>query len=75
MIANVTYIPRKCGELQMEGYPVARVQIDYHAYDKKFNATCLELWGCGKMASTPEGAVRQLVQDMAVIVKIDIVSA
>lgn len=75
MIALVTYNPRSVGELQMEGYPTARVQIDYHAYDKKFNATCLNIWGCGKMASTPEGAVRALVQDMAIILNIEIIEA
>ena len=32
-----------------------------------FYATNLRLWGCGKRASTPKGAIRMLVQDMATI--------
>jgi len=36
-----------------------------------FYATNLRLWGCGKNATTPEGAIRILIQDMATVLQID----
>jgi hypothetical protein len=33
----------------------------------RFTATELALWGCGKSAMSPIGAIRNLVQDMATI--------
>lgn len=63
MIAQVSYYPRggsAAGPLQ-----VAEVKISYSEYDKKYYA--MGLWGCGKMAASPEGAIRMLIQDMAVI--------
>lgn len=57
----VTYVPRNGKETL-----TAEVQVDMSG--AQFYATNLGLWGCGKMAYSPAGAIRMLVQDMATIV-------
>lgn len=57
---TVKYIPRAGGEARE-----AIVKVDMSG--AHFYATNLELWGCGKMAQSPAGAIRALVQDMATV--------
>lgn len=62
---DVTYIPR--GDTKPL---LGTVRVD-ELGPNQFCATHLGLWGCGKTASTPEGAIRLLVQDMATILKME----
>lgn len=58
----VTYSPRGSTEVR-----TAEVKVDMSG--AQFYATNLGLWGCGKMAYSPAGAIRMLVQDMATILE------
>jgi hypothetical protein len=64
----VTYMARSGDESDAE--------VDVREYPQLpdapvlYYATNLRLWGCGKNAATPEGAIRLLVQDMATILDI-----
>lgn len=46
---------------------VVIVTYDKWGFYGRFNATNLALWGCGKSAANIEGAVRNLVQDMGIV--------
>lgn len=61
-IWQVKYQPRGSTEVRE-----TTVRIDFDA--PWFSATNLDLWGCGKNAPSPKGAIRALVQDMATIVE------
>jgi PII-like signaling protein len=70
-MTRATYTVRYISRQGVAG--VASVRVDTttdHTGATMFYATKLGLWGCGKNSSTPEGAIRQLVQDMATIVSI-----
>src|SRR5262245_34075643 len=64
---TVTYIAPGAAEQQVTEVEVTQA-TDSQTHRDYFYATKLGLWGCGKNASTPEAAIRLLVQDMAQIV-------
>jgi hypothetical protein len=58
----VQYIPRNSSQVAN-----TTVKVDGDA-ERGYYATNLALWGCGKTARTPQGAIQMLAQDMATIV-------
>lgn len=65
----VTFVPRNGGAKQRVEVKVE--ETTNHLGERAFYATNLDLWGCGKNARTVEGAVRLLVQDMAMVLKVE----
>jgi hypothetical protein len=55
----------------VDGATIVKVdETTDHTGATVFYATNLSLWGCGKNASDPEQAIRNLVQDQATILSI-----